>query len=305
MRAGVASTLRLTAWTALLLVLGRISVALGSGSLDVPLTSLHALRAWIDRASPADMAMALLRLAAITAIAYLLAATLLVVASRLLPVRGLAAFAQGVTPGAVRRLATGGGGLGLALGTVIGALPAPGPTAGPGPPTVVASAADRPAATMTRLSDVPGAARPAAAGDPTTAGRATESVTMTRTTDPWPDTATMSREEPPLAQHTVAADHSAAGSVQATPAGYARDRPASAPDAQIRDDTSWAVEPGDSFWSIAEDVVTPPGGPVPSDRDIGRYWRRLVDANRSRLVDPANPDLLLPGQRLTLPRPDG
>jgi nucleoid-associated protein YgaU len=34
---------------------------------------------------------------------------------------------------------------------------------------------------------------------------------------------------------------------------------------------------------------------------VGRYWRRLIDANRDRLVDPGNPDLLLPGQELVLP----
>jgi nucleoid-associated protein YgaU len=59
------------------------------------------------------------------------------------------------------------------------------------------------------------------------------------------------------------------------------------------------VEPGDSFWSIAEDVV---GGE--REREVGRYWRTLVEANRSRLVDPANPDLLVPGQELTLPDPE-
>jgi hypothetical protein len=30
-------------------------------------------------------------------------------------------------------------------------------------------------------------------------------------------------------------------------------------------------------------------------------WRRLVEVNRPRLVDPANPDLLYPGQVLVLP----
>jgi hypothetical protein len=34
---------------------------------------------------------------------------------------------------------------------------------------------------------------------------------------------------------------------------------------------------------------------------VGRYWRRLIDTNRDRLVDPGNPDLLVPGQELVLP----
>ena len=53
------------------------------------------------------------------------------------------------------------------------------------------------------------------------------------------------------------------------------------------------VEPGASFWSIAEDEA---GG-----RDVGTYWRALIALNRERLVDPANPDLLYPGQVLRLP----
>jgi nucleoid-associated protein YgaU len=61
------------------------------------------------------------------------------------------------------------------------------------------------------------------------------------------------------------------------------------------------VGPGDSFWSIAEDVLASPAASPPGEREVGRYWRRLVDANRDRLVDPGNPDLLLPGQELVLP----
>jgi nucleoid-associated protein YgaU len=60
----------------------------------------------------------------------------------------------------------------------------------------------------------------------------------------------------------------------------------------------WVVEPGDSFWSIAEDVVG-----SGDERAAGRYWRALIEANRSRLVDPGNPDLLVPGQELVVPPP--
>ena len=53
------------------------------------------------------------------------------------------------------------------------------------------------------------------------------------------------------------------------------------------------VTRGDSFWSIA---VEEAGG-----RDLVGYWRALIDANRDRLVDPSNPDLLYPAQVLRLP----
>ena len=63
---------------------------------------------------------------------------------------------------------------------------------------------------------------------------------------------------------------------------------------------SVVVAHGDSFWSIAEDVVIDRGGPR-DEGSIARYWRNLVAANLDGLVDPGNPDLIHPGQRLTLP----
>ena len=36
-------------------------------------------------------------------------------------------------------------------------------------------------------------------------------------------------------------------------------------------------------------------------REVTTYWRALIEANRDRLVDPSNPDLLYPDQVLRLP----
>jgi nucleoid-associated protein YgaU len=63
------------------------------------------------------------------------------------------------------------------------------------------------------------------------------------------------------------------------------------------------VAPGESFWSISSDALTEALGRTPQDLEITAHWRRLVAANRDRLVDPANPDLLYPGQTLVLPAP--
>lgn len=63
------------------------------------------------------------------------------------------------------------------------------------------------------------------------------------------------------------------------------------------------VEVGDSFWSLAVEAVTELHGRPPADREVVGYWRRLVAANRAGLVDTGNPDLLYPGQKLTLPSP--
>jgi hypothetical protein len=63
----------------------------------------------------------------------------------------------------------------------------------------------------------------------------------------------------------------------------------------------WTVRPGDHLWSIAAHVVASSGGDAADDRVVGRYWVHLVEANRDRLVEPDDPDLILPGQRLRLP----
>jgi LysM domain len=72
--------------------------------------------------------------------------------------------------------------------------------------------------------------------------------------------------------------------------------PPSAPPA-----SSWRVRPGDCFWTIAHSVLhTRLGRPV-ADAEIVPYWRALIEANRARLRDPTNPDLIFPDQTLVLP----
>jgi len=63
------------------------------------------------------------------------------------------------------------------------------------------------------------------------------------------------------------------------------------------------VEPGDSLWSIAEEVLADGADGRPDDATVERYWRRLIAANVQALVDPGNPDLIYPGQALLLPTP--
>lgn len=65
--------------------------------------------------------------------------------------------------------------------------------------------------------------------------------------------------------------------------------------------TTWTVAPGESFWTIAEDLTSDRLGRRAEDREVDPVWRRLVDANRGRLLEPGNPDLLWPGQVLDVP----
>lgn len=62
------------------------------------------------------------------------------------------------------------------------------------------------------------------------------------------------------------------------------------------------VAVGDHFWSLAEDQLTAALGRPPTDSEIVPYWRDLIDANADRLVEPGNPNLIYPGQRLLTPR---
>jgi hypothetical protein len=93
------------------------------------------------------------------------------------------------------------------------------------------------------------------------------------------DTVTMRRLPPPDA---------------APPAGIA-------PPAEAATSDRWTVQPGDCFWTIADDVLQRKWGRAPSDAEIVPYWLRLIEANEGQLADPANPDLIFPGQVFTVP----
>jgi hypothetical protein len=62
------------------------------------------------------------------------------------------------------------------------------------------------------------------------------------------------------------------------------------------------VQPGDSFWSIAEQLVELRTRRAPSDPEVIGPWLDLIAENRDVLPDPDDPDLLLPGTVLDLPR---
>lgn len=64
----------------------------------------------------------------------------------------------------------------------------------------------------------------------------------------------------------------------------------------------WLVARGDHLWSIAQETLADEWGRPPREPEVEAYWRRLIDINRSQVG--ANPDLLFPGQTLTLPPVD-
>ena len=60
------------------------------------------------------------------------------------------------------------------------------------------------------------------------------------------------------------------------------------------------VRNGESFWSIAEQVVHA-ADPDATEAMIARYWHRLIEHNRARLPVPGEPDLLFRGTRIETP----
>ena len=69
--------------------------------------------------------------------------------------------------------------------------------------------------------------------------------------------------------------------------------------------STWTVSEGESFWTIAEDVLESALGRRPSDDEVDPFWRALIDTNRHRLADPDEPDIILPGQVFEVPAPVG
>jgi hypothetical protein len=77
-------------------------------------------------------------------------------------------------------------------------------------------------------------------------------------------------------------------------------RPTPAPAAE---DSTWTVQPGQCFWSIAEAVLGESLGREATPSEVVPYWNRLIEANRGALADRDNPDLIFPGQVFTVPPP--
>lgn len=232
---------------------------LGGPALQVPLGSVTGLGDWATACDPAVLAAGALRLAGQMACGYLLLATVIQVAADVFDYPWLTILARRVLPLALRHAASGGAGLGLAAGSVFWSSTAP---VGAGPRPGVELVADDEASPEASSEASPGAPSVTMtlldAGPGPEASPATASATM-RLLDPVPSSTSTGT--------TTAGDHEV-----------------------------WVVSAGDSFWSIAEDVVG-------RGRRTRAYWDQLIAANRDRLAVSDQPDLLFPGQRLTLPPP--
>lgn len=144
-----------------------------------------------------------------------------------------------------------------------------------------------PAASVTATTEAPTTTVvPTTTAAPTTAAPTTAAA-------PREQTGPSSTEQAPRDEAREAAEEAAAG---------ARDEAREAAEeaaAGARGEVT--VQPGDSFWTIAEDETARRLGREPTVAEVTALWADILDANADRLVEPGNPDLILPGQVMVLP----
>jgi hypothetical protein len=254
--------LPLVCWLGLLGVATAVLVLIGRSGLRTPsVLEPAAWPAWASGRDPLDIAFAVLRLVGLAAAWYLVGATTIGTLARLLRWARLVEVADALTVAWVRNLLQGALGLGLATAAVTGATISPAMAGGD-----------------------------SAAGGPSVMAEAPVSAAVSGVAIsahvPNSESETMRQLPPAIAPETVArGDH---------PGSHTGGDP-------VAKASSYTVRPGDHFWSIAERALLDAWGRAPSDAEITPVWKRLIAANRDKLVDPGNPDLLLPGQDLTIP----
>ncbi|HUP70272.1 MAG TPA: hypothetical protein VM142_10715 [Acidimicrobiales bacterium] len=257
----------LLAWLAFLIATILGLHALGGALAPPPLTDPGELTGWAEAREPAEAAFALLRLVALGTAWYLLLATMASALARLSRVPAAVRAADMLAVPAVRRLVSAAAGVSVAAATLTtGAAMASAGTDRLRYPAMEALAVLT--GTGTDPADLPtgtGTPSNAGAGEPTD-HRLDEEILEPPTLRRLPD----HQPEPPP---------------------------------QDPQPVQWQVQPGQHFWAVAEKVLASAWQRAPSDAEIDPYWRHLVETNRSILRDPTNPDLLYPGQVLTVPPP--
>ena len=231
---------------------------------SIPTVALPGLGAptedWFREIDPAEGLLAVLRILVLTGLAYLLAATLLLLASTAIRSSAVNRLAVRCTGPALQRFLRTSVGVGIGTMTSLHSL-----AAGAAPPP----------------SEESPEPVPAASAEPT----AEETTTLTRLDDPNPVAPVEPGSEATDPPPPLEAEPDVTTPAEAEPA----------------DPTDWwTVAPGDHLWHIAEETLADHGA-APSPDEVAAYWRTLCETNHSRLIDPDNPDLIMPGQQIALP----
>ncbi|MGI9120643.1 MAG: LysM peptidoglycan-binding domain-containing protein [Acidimicrobiales bacterium] len=241
---------------------------------------------WAGSRTPVEGAFAVLGLVAVVLAWYLLAVTALLAAGRLWGSARLVSLADVLTLPMARCLIDAGIGLSLAGTTIVGgsggapAVGVDGRLASRLPPVVLVSAA---------TADHGGVGSDVLAADDVPA--ADEGDPQVDQVDP--------ANPPPVMRRLPDGPLPSAGAPSVPLPGTE----VAAPTAADEGVTQWEVRPGDHLWAVAARTLTTAWGTEPTDHEVVPYWRSLVAANRDHLADPANPDLVFPGQVVVVPAP--
>ena len=240
---------------------------LGRGVLAAPsVDQLDDLGGWATAQGPVAVGLVVLRLVALGVAYHLLATTALGLVGRLLERPGLVHWAERATLPVFRSMVRRAAGLGLSASA---ALLTPLPTVAAEPAGTVAPAV------LGQLDPDPADPRSDAV---------LRRIDRVDRVDRAPGTASLRLVTP------VAPAGSAPTAGPTTPA----------PPPEPPSDELHTVRPGDHLWAIAEAGLTDELGRPPTDADVAPRWHRLVAAN-PQLTDP---DLLLPGDTIRVPRAD-
>lgn len=220
-------------------------------------------QSWLDDIGPAAAFASIMRVGALVTAWYLAAVTMLGITVRIAHVRAGRRILDRLTIAPLRRLLASW----VATTTAALAFTLPLPVARAGPPSP--APAPRPIVLLQVVST----------------DSAPPSVLLT-VDDPLPGPQTISTEPPTPTRLIQLAPHAT------SPPSVAPPRPLPA---------TVIVKPGDNFWSVARFLLSDDRGHPPEPTLLANYWRRLVDANRDRLVHADAPDLLFPGQELVVP----
>jgi hypothetical protein len=330
-RAAAPRALSLVAWLGSLAAGVVLFHAMGSGPLEAPpLTDPSSWNAWADARAPLVAIVAVLRLVVLALAWYLVGVTTIGIVARLTRAARLARLADALTAPAVRRLLQGALGLGLATAMVGAATPA----GSPRPPAATITGAEagdevqvrRPALARRDVGradvDQVRLARTDGGRDGVRLARAQDGDRLRLAGAHHGDEMRLSRAREGDEAGVRAEGDRATGVplpldlidrvAVAVPADGSDDRQ---PEDRSGDEVGMRrvvddraipaarheVEAGESFWTIARDVIEAASGQLPRDTVLHRYWEQLIEHNRGRLADPDNPDLLFPGQVLELP----
>jgi hypothetical protein len=284
-------SLPLVLWFASLVLGIALFHAMGSGPLSPPpLRDPSSWQAWAEAREPLTAVVAVLRLLVLALAWYLVGVTTIGMVSRLTRVARLVRIADALTVPAVRRLLHAALGLGLATAMVGAATPAAAP-----PSTSIVAAGDD-TRTLRQAGDT---SHPTTSEDEVRPVRADhDEVGMAdagEVDDVWTIGADREDDALPVPLQLLEADEPAGAMGEVRMRRVVEEPP---------DTTAgYEVAAGDSLWTIAAHTLEAARGVPPTEAELHGYWRSLIEVNRVRLADPANPDLIFPGQSLVLPPP--